>query len=134
MKRLTLVIVIMAAACGAPGSQLAPITQITPGTYSGTDFAGGLQWTITQSGQVVTGSGTFLMTGSTTVAPYTLRGTFAGGVLELRLVGAPGDTNADSVWFSGQAVGDLYTGAAFSGILYGPTAALFGPLSMYIVP
>lgn len=56
------------------------------------------------------------------------------GVLEVRLAGAPGDTNADSVWFSGRSVNDLYSGAAFSGSLYGPNAQLFGTLSMYIVP
>ena len=51
-----------------------------------------------------------------------------------RLACAPGDTNADSVWFSGRSVNDLYNGAAFSGTLYGPNAQLFGALSMYIVP
>jgi hypothetical protein len=124
--------VLLAAACGAPGSQLAPITQITPGTYSGTDSAGGLRWTISQAGQAVSGNGSFLATGTTATVQYALRGTFVSGLLSLRLVGALGDTDADSVWFSGRAVPDLYTGAAFSGALHGPTAALFGPLSMYI--
>lgn len=125
---------LLAAACGAPGSQLAPMTQLTPGTYSGTDAAGGLQWTISQDGVVVTGTGTFLATGSTNVAPYTLRGTFAGGELELRLVGAPGDSDADSVWFNGVAARELYSGAAFSGMLNGSSVTLYGSLSMYYTP
>ena len=111
---------------------MGPVVQLTPGTYSGTDSSGGLLWTLAQSGTAVTGTGTFLATGTTTTVSYTLRGTFVDGELELRLVGAPGDTDADSVWFGGRAVTELYTGAAFSGTLNGPTATLAGPLSMYI--
>ena len=119
-----------AVACGEPGSTEAPINQITPGTYTGSDASGGLYWTIQQSGQAVSGTGTFLATGGTTAVTYSLRGTFANGVLEVRLVGAPGDTDADSVWFSGRAATELYGGAAFSGSLYGSEPALFGQLEM----
>ena len=119
-----------AAACGASGSALGPPTQFTPGTYTGSDASGGLYWTIRESGDTVLGTGTFLASGSTTPASYTLRGTFVSGVLEVRLVGAPGDANADSVWFSGRAATDLYAGATFAGSLYGSNPALFGQLEM----
>jgi hypothetical protein len=132
VRRVAILIPMLAAACGAPGSTIGPATQIVPGTYTGSDSAGGLVWTIQQSGSAVSGNGTFLASGSTTLDQYSLRGMFVGGVLELRLVGAPGDADADSVWFSGRAVPELYSGAAFSGSLYGPTAVLFGQLSMYV--
>jgi hypothetical protein len=120
-------------ACSAPGSEVTPLAQVEAGTYAGTDSAGGLNWNISQAGQgPVTGTGTFLATGAQNAVSYTLRGTYTDDVLTLRLVGAPGDTDADSVWFSGRSVNELYTGAAFSGSLFGPTAALFGALSMYL--
>jgi hypothetical protein len=120
------------AACGEPGSSVATLAQVVAGTYSGTDSAGGLLWTIQQSGQAVSGSGSFLANGSNAPVQYQLRGTFTGGVLELRLLGAPGDSPADSVWFSGRSVPELYAGAGFSGSLNGSSAALFGPLTMYL--
>lgn len=120
------------AACSAPSSPVTTVAQIVPGTYAGRDSAGGLIWSIQQSGADVSGTGSFQATGSTTAAPYSLRGTFVNGELILRLVGAPGDADADSVWFDGRAASDLYAGAAFTGSLHGPTAALFGELSMYL--
>jgi hypothetical protein len=124
---------VLADACGSSRFETAPPEAIA-GTYSGTDSSGGLQWTLLQStpNGPVTGEGTFLATATSTVVSYTIRGTYAGDALELRLVGAPGDTDADSVWFSGRGATELYAGAAFTGSLYGPNAALFGSLSMYL--
>ena len=91
-----------AAACGEPGSSVATLSQVVAGTYSGTDSAGGLLWTIQQTGQAVSGTGSFLATGSNTpgrvpaarhlhgrrarAAPARRAGGFAGG---LRVVQRP---------------------------------------------
>jgi hypothetical protein len=50
---------------------------------------------------------------------YAIRGTWVLPALTVRLVGAPGDTDADSVWFAGTAdLGD-YVGTLIHGDLNG---------------
>jgi hypothetical protein len=132
MRQTVFVLAILSVSCGAPGSSPVAPPDVSPGTYIGNDSAGQLQWTMQQAGpgQPVSGTGTFLATGATTPVSYTLRGTYGNDVLVVRLVGAPGDSDADSVWFNGRAMEELYAGAEFTGTLNGPTASLFGPLSM----
>jgi hypothetical protein len=120
----------LATAACAMGSAPTSTGTFLEGNYRGSDSAGVLTWTLHESGQTVSGTGEFLSSGSQAAASYTLRGTFVSGLLAVRLVGAPGDTNADSVWFTGRADPDLYQGEWFNGQLYGSNPALFGQLEM----
>jgi hypothetical protein len=51
--------------------------------------------------------------------------------LHIRLVGAPGDSDADSVTYRGRFDTELYAGTVFAGELRGPSTALTGPLTIY---
>lgn len=117
--------------CGSATSVTGPVVQFVDGTYAGTDSAGTLSWTLHDSSGTVSGTGSFV--GSSGSVAYRLRGRYAANVLTVRLAGAPGDADRDSVWFSGRTISELYAGAGISGALHGPTATLFGPLSMYLV-
>lgn len=122
---------VLLSACRGMTSVTGPVVRFVDGTYVGTDAVGTLSWTLRASTDAVTGAGSFV--GGSGSVVYRLRGRYVGNVLTVRLVGAPGDTDQDSVWFSGRAISELYAGAGVAGTLRGPTAVLFGPLSMYLV-
>ena len=125
------VVLAVFAVCGSAGSTGLPSTRLIAGVYTGTLQAGQLQWTLAQDGQRITGSGSFTKATDSTKSTHAIRGTMSYDILSVRLVGAPGDSDADSVVFRGTYVDQLYSGGAFTGTVVGPSTLLFGELSIY---
>ena len=96
--------------------------------YDGSLSTGQVTWTLLQAGNTVSGSGSFTASADTAHSSYAIRGTTLDDNLNLRLVGAPGDTNADSVTYSGVFDTRLLAGGSFHGVLGGHSPVLFGQL------
>lgn len=131
LRNLCILATVTLMACHAEVINSPPLTHAVAGTYDGTLESWQVSWTLQQDSTQVTGTGTFTRPNGTT-APFTVRGTMRYDVLNVRLVGAPGDTNADSVSYSGTFNPDLYGGIVFDGPLTGPAPSLVGELTMYL--
>jgi hypothetical protein len=120
--------VVLALAVGLGGA----VVDVT-GTFDGT--IGGLDsvtWQLAEHGHVVTGTGQLRSAASATAVTYAVRGVIAGDQLTLRLVGAPGDDDADSVVYSGRRQSQYYVGLVFEGLLSGGRSSpLHGELAVY---
>jgi hypothetical protein len=87
-----------------------------------------VKWTLTGTGTQVSGSGTSTDNTNGQTAAYGIRGTWVLPALTVRLVGAPGDTDADSVWFAGTADLGGYVGTLIHGDLNGHSPTMYGQL------
>ena len=65
------------------------------------------------------------------VTAYLVRGRWQGLNLSVRLVGAPGDSDADSVWYTGRQAFKDYVGVYYDGQVRGNSTTMFGPLARY---
>ena len=110
---------LIATACASGGGTTAPRTRPIAGIYDGTTANGGaVTWTLAQTDTTVIGTGTFVLTGPDSMtATYTIRGVMRSDQLAVRLVGAPGDADADSVTYVAQYAAELYTATAFAGLV-----------------
>lgn len=123
----------LGGACG-PGRATATTAAVdVTGTFEGT--LGGLDtvtWQLVDRGHDVTGTGQLRSGTRATAVTYAVRGVIAGDQLTLRLVGAPGDDDADSVVYSGRRQSQYYVGLVFEGLLGGGRSSpLRGELAVY---
>ena len=128
LRLATTTLALVAASCSQP-TYVA--TGHIDGTVSGTIFTGKVGWAVRQTGDQVVGSGTFLKSGDSTVATYTVRGRWQGQNLSVRLVGAPGDSDADSVWYTGRQAFKDYVGLFYDGTIQGNSKTMYGPLALF---
>jgi hypothetical protein len=131
VNRLLLFLTALAvAACGGGAGGDAPVQQIA-GSYNGQLITGRLSWQLEQDGDRISGVGSFTDAADSATASYTIRGTWRFPNLRLRLVGAPGDSDADSVWYDAAQTYTAYVGIVYDGTVRGSSALLYGPLALY---
>jgi hypothetical protein len=119
---LALALLFLVAGCSSPAGNGAPSrTRPIAGIFNGTLANGGsVSWTLTQADTTITGTGTYTPLASGVAgARYAVRGVFRYDLLTLRLVGSPGDADADSVVYSAAFDAELYTAIAFDGAVTG---------------
>ena len=132
MSRLAVMLVVCASSCASHEVFSAPGPLPIAGTYDGNLSGGVVTWTVNQDSARVTGGGVFVSSADQSSAAYTLRGSVTYDSLAVRLVGAPGDSDVDSVSFRGSFDHELYHGNTITGFITGPSSVLFGPLTMYL--
>jgi hypothetical protein len=118
------------SACRGADTFAAPMQQIA-GAYTGQVITGSLSWQLVQDGDQITGTGTFTAATDSATSGYTIRGTWLFPNLRLRLVGAPGDSDADSVWYEGTQTYKAYVGIVYDGTVHGSSSLVYGPLALY---
>jgi len=130
LRRLvaTALLLIVSGGCGSGASDTAPGPPSVAGAWEGETASGQtITWTLQQNGTQITGTGTFGDSGAT----YALRGGVSYDSLNVRLVGAPGDSGTDSVYYNGRFNYELYAGLAVIGTITAPPGALNGPLTLF---
>jgi hypothetical protein len=121
-------LLIVAAACT---QTTYPVSGHIDGTVIGNAITGAVTWTVRQVGDQVDGTGTFTRASDSSVAVFTVRGRWQGLALSARLVGAPGDSDADSVWFAGSQAFTEYVGVYYEGTIRGNSTVLYGPIALH---
>ena len=132
MSRLAVVLIACAIGCGSQQTFTAPAPLPIAGTYEGTLSNGTVTWALRQDSTRVTGDGVFVSATDQSSTAYALRGAVTYDSLTVRLVGAPGDSDADSVSYRGAFDHELYHGIAVTGFISGPSTVLYGPLTLYL--